>query len=59
MDSDTLAQMIGNVGVPAGIAFFVLYRLDGSLRELTAATLRMYELLAKAVGGKARSEEEE
>lgn len=43
---------LGNVGVPAGLAFFVLYRVDQSVRELTKAVTALNVALHQVVSGR-------
>jgi len=44
------AQLISNVGVPATIAFYVLYRLDASINALSRNVRALAILLAQQQG---------
>lgn len=37
MSEDVIANLLSNVGIPAAICFYVLFRVNQTIKELTAA----------------------
>lgn len=47
MTEELIANLLSNVGIPAAICFYVLFRVNQTLKELTAAINKQTEDLVR------------